>query len=574
VEKSLDTTSPGFGQPLQLKDGASVDARMVALMRCLLAFSALCIVYLDPPPPGKFHALVNVSIAVYGLFSVAVSVAVFNHRRLLPSRLLYWLDALFFGYLVALTGGISSVFFHFFFFAIVVASFYRGYLEGLALTAGTTVLFVVAGALAYVAGGEFELDRAIIRPIYLVLLGYMVSYWGGREITLRRRVNLLKDVGTLAFPIFGTDHAVHEYSRRLLRYFDAQTCLLVVPDLQVSQHVLYRAEASKPYAIMRPEVLSEASATALLGLPPSLYATCDLRPKWLPWDRIVVWEPVGKRHGGSAQAACRLLANLLECPSFATVPYKQPRGTAGRLFLLSSRRRFGVGETDFLAQVADQIAVSVNNAMVLDSLAQDAALKERSKISRDIHDSTVQSYIGLKLGLEALYRDLGAESQAGMRIKELLDMATLTVEDLRNYIDRLTGQYARRPSVNLIGGVLEQKRRYGDFHGIDVVVRVDEGLQLGDWVAGEAYQIVCEALSNVLRHTRSKRAHVGLSVDRGSLEVEVRNDADADKPAAPFVPRSINQRATSLGGSLEVRLGESGQDVVLARIPLSTRPAG
>lgn len=546
----------------------TVDARMVALMRCLLALSALCIVYIDPPPSGKLLDVAYVSLALYGLYSAVLCGATFHDRRLISERPLYWADVAFYGYLVALTGGVSSIFFHFFFFCILVASFSRGYREGLAVTAVSALLFSIAGFVAYAPGGAFEIDRAVIRPIYLLMLGFMVSYWGGREIMLRRRLELLKEVGTIAFPTFGLDHAVHEYMRRLLSYFDAKTCILVFADTQSSKRVLYRAEAAKPFAIMRAEELADASAAELLALPPTLYATCGLT--WPRSPRVIAWDQVRGRHDGAVREQCLLLANLLECASFATVPYKQPRGIVGRLYMLSAMRHYSIGETDFLGQVANQIAVSVNNIMLLDALTHDAALQERSKISRDIHDSTVQSYIGLKLGLEALYRDVATDSRVGSRLKELLDMATLTVDDLRDYIDRLSGQYARRPSVNLIAGVLEQKRRYRDFHGIDIEVRCDEGLQLSDWVAGEAYQIVCEALSNVFRHARAKRVFVSLSALGGALKIEVGNAA-ADTGTTPFLPRSINERAMSLGGAVEVLLGQGGQDLVRVSIPLSTR---
>ncbi len=334
--------------------------------------------------------------------------------------------------------------------------------------------------------------------------------------------------------------------------------------------MLYRAEAAKPFAILRAEELTDASAAELLALPPTVYATCGLA--WPRSPRVIAWDQVRGRHDGAVREQCLLLANLLECAGFATVPYKQPRGIVGRLYMLSATRRYSIGDTEFLGQVANQIAVSVNNVMLLDSLTHDAALQERSKISRDIHDSTVQSYIGLKLGLEALYRDVGTESRVAARLKELLDMATLTVDDLRDYIDRLSGQYARRPSVNLIAGVLEQKRRYRDFHGIDVDVRCDEGLQLSDWVAGEAYQIVCEALSNVFRHTQAKRTFVSLSAQGGALQIEVGSAAGAAGTAS-FLPRSINERAVSLGGSVEVLLGKEEHDLVRVRIPLSTRAA-
>src|SRR5262245_50058563 len=123
---------PGFGG-LPLADH-SVDARMVAVMRTLLGLAALAIVYIDPPASDRLLSIVYGSLACYCVYGLAVCATVFHDRRLIPERALYWADVAFYGYLVMLTGGVSSVFFHFFFFAILVSSFSGGFREGLAVT--------------------------------------------------------------------------------------------------------------------------------------------------------------------------------------------------------------------------------------------------------------------------------------------------------------------------------------------------------------------------------------------------------------------------------------------------------
>ena len=230
------------------------------------------------------------------------------------------------------------------------------------------------------------------------------------------------------------------------------------------------------------------------------------------------------------------VANLLEAPAFATVPYQQTEGISGRLYLVATERAFSQAETQFLAQVTAQIATALNNVMLTQELALDAAQKERSKISRDIHDTTVQSYIGLKLGLEALYRDIGPSAPAAHRIKELLDMATLTVDDLRGYVDRLSGRERKAANAQLISQIEEQKRRYRDYHGIEVELRSASKLDVSEQLAGEAYRVVCEALSNVFRHTASKQAFIDLRCEEDSLAIEVGNDSPRGEATRPFLP--------------------------------------
>jgi signal transduction histidine kinase len=86
-------------------------------------------------------------------------------------------------------------------------------------------------------------------------------------------------------------------------------------------------------------------------------------------------------------------------------------------------------------------------------------------------------------------------------------------------------------------------------------------------LAGEAYQVVCEALSNVFRHTAAKQAFVDLRCEANSLAIEVGNDSPAGASTVPFMPRSITERTMALGGNVQVRLNTGGHDVVRVTIP-------
>jgi signal transduction histidine kinase len=170
---------------------------------------------------------------------------------------------------------------------------------------------------------------------------------------------------------------------------------------------------------------------------------------------------------------------------------------------------------------------------------------------------------------------MAADSPAAARVKELLDMATLTIEDLRTYVSRLRENDAPQAGPQLLHQLGEQARRYRDYHGIDVALKCSAPKHhLNERISTEACRIVSEALSNVLRHTRAKHAYVDVRCEDGALCIEVANDASAERGTAPFVPRSISERALALGGKVQVRLNKEGRDVVRASIPLPARRAG
>ena len=55
------------------------------------------------------------------------------------------------------------------------------------------------------------------------------------------------------------------------------------------------------------------------------------------------------------------------------------------------------------------------------------------------------------------------------------------------------------------------------------------------------------------------------------MAIEVGNDSPLDSSTAPFMPRSIAERAMSLGGRVQVRLNNGGHDVVRVTMPLNAR---
>ncbi len=531
---------------------------MVALMRCLLALSALLVMVFNPTEPSRFDPIAYGALVAYCLYSVALCVAIIDGHFGGLHRALHWIDVGAFAGLLALTEGETSAFFPLFYFAILVASFSRGFREGFAVTLASVALFATVCLVAVPPGENFDFDAELTRPLYLLVLGYMIAYWGGREISHRRRLQLLRDLAGVANPRLGVDHAVAQNLWRLREFFEAGACVLVCPRGESEQYVMYRIDASDAGGAHRPQPLNQESAQSLLALPATL---------------CIAWRAGMSAADAGTALQCTRLANLLETSCFATVPYRQREGLRGRLYVTGGKRCLNDADAEFLRQAVDQIAAAVDNLALTEAVMANASQLERERISRDIHDTTIQPYLGLKLGLEALQRKLEPGSPVRAHVEELLDMSALVIEDLRGYVARLRGHETRAddapwPGEQLVSGLREHVARYHSFYGIEVELRSDATGQLSERVAAEAYQIVCEALSNIHRHTPAKRAFVDLRCESDRLAIEVGNEVGPGAAATTFTPRSITERASALGGTTEVQLRERGHDVVRVAIPL------
>lgn len=560
-----DKHTLAFGVPARSFPIGSVDARMIGVMRCALAWSALAIVFVDPAGPGRFVGLVAASVIAYAVWSLAALALVARHRQVQPPRYEHWLDVVFSAFMVALTQGTSSIFFFIFLFAILVASFSRGYSEGLRVTIASVLLFAVAGHWFTPLPMQFDLDRALVRPYYLLALGFMIAYWGGHEVTHRRRLRLLQEINNQWNPRFGHDHAIGTNLERTLDFFSASACVLVLKRPTAPPiYLTYHASSRKRGQAMLPSSINQETAAILLSFPTSFSARYEQATAW--WRRGFSGSGLSARDAPLAEQ-CKVLANLLDADSFMTVPYAQRDGTEGRVYLTAGKRHFVQADVDFFAQLMTTIANVVEGMQLMDELVSRAAEHERYRISLDIHDTTIQPYIGLKLGLDALAREAGPENPLSRRIGELLGMTDNTIRDLRRYMTTLQ-EDTTLAGDSLLAAVRDQASHYHRFYGIEVDVRCEREVHVNSQLAGALLQIVAEGLSNILRHTTAKRAYLAMHSDNQHLYVEIANEIPAGNEPKAFKPGSIDARTRSLGGSSLVELEGQGYTIVRIVIPL------
>ena len=102
---------------------------------------------------------------------------------------------------------------------------------------------------------------------------------------------------------------------------------------------------------------------------------------------------------------------------------------------------------------------------------------------------------------------------------------------------------------------------------MSVINRLD-CIDINDRLTGEIFQMASEALSNVHRHTTA--TSVTLTVEGspdGSVAVRIENETRGHATNREFLPKSIAERAESLGGHTHVSTA-NGRTVVQIEIPL------
>jgi|SRR5882672_5303086 len=547
-----------------------VNVRTLALLRCVLAFLGLLIICAGPWELRQSAILTYGPLALYSFYSVIVVLQAYKSGWSAPPMITYWADVFFYAYAIAITGGAYSFFFLFFFYPILVSSFSWGFRQGMLVTTASAILLIVVELMFSPAERTLETGGTLINATYLFVFGYMIAYLGGYERFLRLKLALLKEINNQWNPRFGIDHAKVVNLDRLLEFYRADSCILILRRPALGQrHLMYSATRGKAGRSPVSTELDESTAAALQRLPDTLaaYYHDPDGPWWL------------RRHGYSAydfdlgvstrsfESDCAVWTNLLDAQAFVTVPYLQHDGTKGRIFLTSSTNSFTDADIEFLAQASDAMATVIESMYLVEEFVTNAAEHERQAISRDLHDTTIQPYIGLKLALDALHREAGDQNPLSHRISELIEMAESTVRDLRNYAANLKDN-APLPGEFLVAAVQKQAERLTRIYGIKVDVHSDISPKLKGRLAADAFQIISEGLSNVLRHTSARNAFVNILCEESRLLLKVGNDKRSQQGKGDFVPRSISERARTLGGVIFVESTPDDNTVVHVTLPM------
>ncbi len=208
-------------------------------------------------------------------------------------------------------------------------------------------------------------------------------------------------------------------------------------------------------------------------------------------------------------------------------------------------------------------------AVQLEREAEWRVQRERERISRDLHDTVghTMSVISLQAGVAAEAVEPGGP--AAQAIERIRAASGQTLRDLRSMVRLLRNPDAALEVLSLaaVPDLVDATRGAG----VEVSTRIDVPAdELSPQVDAAAYRIVQEALTNVVKHSRARRAEVSAGLHEGVLHLRVSDDGQGATGSAPgHGLAGMAERVRLLGGTLETRSRPGF--TVEARIP--ARPA-
>lgn len=204
--------------------------------------------------------------------------------------------------------------------------------------------------------------------------------------------------------------------------------------------------------------------------------------------------------------------------------------------------------------------------------ARAAALTERSRIARDIHDVLAHSLGGLVIQLDAVdaLLESGRTDDARARVIAARALAASGLDDARRAVDALRDPETSTGLRDALGELLATHRSLGAAATL-AVVRTGPERPLPQEAAGALRRGAQEALSNARRHAPGEQTDLTLTEEPDATTLVASTRLPPEPPAASSVGggrglTGLRERVTALGGTADWGVRD-GVFVVTARIP-------
>lgn len=548
---------------------------VIAGARVVLAVGSLLAIWLDPTTPPANEPLTYTLLGIYLLYSVAALALVwkpveFSRVSGLAGHLF---DLTAFVVFMALTEGASSPFFVYFVFAVISGAL-RWESKGALLTAAAALsAYGGIGIHELLTDPAFETDRFVFRALQLTVLGALLAYLSSYHPRTLREVLRFASWPHLLPP--DERDVIVEIVERANEVLPAPRVLLLWR--QRDEDVVNGAwsgeggiqwirEPRTAFEPMVPVPLRNASFQARDASDSAGRVDYWQGGRFRALNTAPVHESLRQRFRMHAVQSARFDGGVVE----------------GRLFWLD-RRRMQIDDLVVGDLVARLAAARLESAFLLASFRETAALGERLRIARDLHDSVLQAMAGtgvqVAIAKRLFDRDPAAARHALGEVQQQLEQGEKEMRALIRKLRPRTGDTREGPAQPFASRLQAFSRRIEAQWQVRVLLDLAPAAErLDSELADQVVLLVQEAVLNAAKHADASTIRAVLESDGQSLTLTVADDGKgfaftgsfdlADLAAAGAGPLTLRERVMELGGHLHIQSAPSGATVRIS-MPLT-----
>ena len=304
----------------------------------------------------------------------------------------------------------------------------------------------------------------------------------------------------------------------------------------------------------------------------TLAASVGMPAAWVARERSVAHDCgiCGEAlHGGGVRVGAKSPARS---PCVAATPGSAPRRPAIAVPLRCRGQAVGVFNLYFgggaavpanlpglLEPVADMLDLVLENALLEGERLRSCLVAGRQMLAGEVHDSLAQGLAFMRMRM-TLLNDAIREGDRDRALKYFADVHAVLGE-AHGRMRELITQFRQGVDGGLAHALESTASTFEERTG--VALRIDNrapGLRLPQEQEVQVYQIVQEALANVIKHAGARNVRVVIERGARRIQVSVEDDGrgvqleDAgERPAGHYGIDIMRERAQRIGGDLQIR---------------------
>ncbi|GCE48996.1 histidine kinase [Thermosporothrix hazakensis] len=255
---------------------------------------------------------------------------------------------------------------------------------------------------------------------------------------------------------------------------------------------------------------------------------------------------------------------------------------------------------DYLKITGNQLLTALENIRLTEQTVQLAAIAERRRIAREIHDGVAQHIYILSIHAETCVAQAQnimetSASQAEMlsplvaRLKHLVTISKQALWETRTYMFSLKPLLSGTTTLTQM--ISNQLSEFETISGLRTQLTIENEEQEAhlrerdrhawEQTSTATFRIVQEALTNAYKHAEASTISVSLCYDPDTIEVTISDngkgmkpdDDSADRNGTPIYSghglNSMRERAEEVGGTLTMRSSPNGGVQIWLCLPVS-----
>ena len=516
-------------------------------------------------------------------YVVYTVIANFTHqgKRILVSKALFTVDLILLTLLFWVDSGSNIDLSHMFVFLIAFMAFTGTFKNAILLTViSSTIVLANATYIGFTSNNNALMREVLIQAIYIGFIGLSLSIWGKNRTKNNNRLNFLYDLLNDINNRLGERHALESICKKIGFFFNAERIIVITHNKLRGGYTYLSLSGENLNSILFQENLENSLLQALISPPQHLAFSYSAKPvggieSFLNLNReswkVYSEDPFEPKHENLISKKNQIVSMMDEM-SFMSIGMIANDECASRIYIRANIKqpRYNLEDLIFMQKIVNIIRPVFSNIQLIYELLEEAERKERERIYRDLHDRSIQPYIGLKLSLEAIKRSISNENPAQPMLDDTIRMTDICLTELRQFA--INFRNLNNISQSDLKEILETIRhRYSKYFNIQTTLNIKIGEHTPTRLIREIPAITMEAMSNILRHSGAKTAEITILDTDNTLQINIAYDERPslndlnEKPI--FDPISIRQRIEDLGGTFSTYYNKNIYTTLDCRIP-------